>query len=171
MRTFNTYYSDLSQLGLFIEDKSIIDNSSLLIQIFTSSWDMSFIEKLQKYLNCTLPSAAIIGCTTDGEIMNGEVSTYKTVLSFTQFENTNLETYITKHQNNGYHTGKSIANSIVKETTKVLIIFADGINTNGDQLIAGLDSVNKEIIIAGGLAGDNGEFKNTFVLYLIKKVL
>ena len=163
MRTFNTYYTDLSQLGLFIEDKSIINNSSLLIQIFTSSCEISFIAKLQKFLNCVLPSASVIGCTTDGEIMNGAVSTYKTVLSFTQFDNTKLETYIIQHKNDGYHTGKSIAENITKDTTKLLIIFADGISTNGDQLISGLDSVNKEIVIAGGLAGDNGEFKRTFV--------
>jgi len=90
MKSINTYYIDQEQLKLFILDENISNSSSLLIQVFSAVNDKTFISTLLSQLTHYLPDAAIIGSTTDGEIMNGKVSSGKVVLSFTQFEHTTL---------------------------------------------------------------------------------
>ena len=163
MKSINTYYSDVVALHSFIQSHSIYNSPSLLIQVFTAKNDKVFIEELLSQLTHALPQAVIIGSTTDGEIMNGKVSTDKTVLSFTQFEHTTLQTHTEPHQQDGFFSGKSLAQALIKEDTKLIIAFADGLHTNGDAFLGGIHSVDPMMMVAGGLAGDNGTFTQTYV--------
>ena len=134
MKNINTYYSNLENLELFLYNNTIIDSPSLLIQVFTAKNNKAFIEELLTNIVSLLPKAIIIGSTTDGEIMNGLVSTHRTVLSFTQFQHTTFKTAIVQHKKDGFFSGKSIAESLIKEETKLIIAFADGVNTNGGSI-------------------------------------
>lgn len=163
MKTLNTYYHNDKELESFITKNQITDSQSLLIQIFTASTDKEFIQNLLNTLNTLLPQAKILGSTTDGEISNGKVSTGQTVFSFTQFQNTDLELACLDHKENSYISGQEIAKTLVKKDTKLIIAFADGLHTNGELFLDGIHSVNKDIIVAGGMAGDNAAFNNTYV--------
>lgn len=163
MKSINTYYTDLTELRSFIQAHSIENSPSLLIQVFTSNNDKQFIEKLLKQLSTVLPNAVIIGSTTDGEIMNGKVTVDKTVLNFTQFEYTRLKTELAIHQKDGFFSGQSLAKALVQEDTKLIIAFADGLHTNGEAFLKGINSVNSDVIVAGGLAGDHATFDKTYV--------
>jgi len=163
MTSINTYYTDKEALHSFISHEKVQDSSSLLIQIFTASADESFISTLLSELNTLLPNAAMIGSTTDGEIMNGEVSSGKVVLSFTQFEHTTLKASIIEHQNDGYASGQYLAKELIEPDTKLMIAFIDGLHTNGEVFLGGITSVHDNIIVAGGLAGDNSTYNKTFV--------
>ena len=163
MKTINTYYEDFQTLQDFLINHTIVDSPSLLIQVFTSKNDKFFIQTLLNELTTVLSQAIIIGSTTDGEIMNAEVSTHKTVLSFTQFKHTRLKTDIVTHEKDGYFSGHSLAKSLIEEDTQLMIAFADGLHTNGESFLEGIHSVDQNVIIAGGLAGDNAAFKETYV--------
>ncbi|BAF72804.1 PAS domain S-box protein [Sulfurovum sp. NBC37-1] len=163
MKTFNTYYENHETLQTFVEIHSIQDAPSLLIQVFTSENNPSYIQKLLNELTAFLPQAVIIGSTTDGEIMNGKVSTRKTVLSFTRFEHTQLKADAAIHQKNGYFSGQDLAKSLIREDTRLLIAFVDGLHTNGEAFLSGIDSVSGDVIVSGGLAGDNGSLTETYV--------
>jgi len=163
MKSINTYYTDQATLRSFIEEEKIEDGSTLLIQVFTAHSDQEFIEKLLKNLTEILPKAVIIGSTTSGEIMNGEISTDKTVLSFTQFQHTTLQTATAIHQKDGFFSGQSLAETLMKDDTKLIIAFADGLHTNGEAFLQGIHSINSDVIVAGGLAADNSEFIQTYV--------
>jgi len=163
MKSFNTYYTNVAMLKSFIQKYAIKNSSSLLIQVFTAVNDVKFIETLLKNITYLLPKAVIVGSTTDGEIMNGKVSTRKTVLSFTQFDHTELKAYITIHQKDGFFSGHSLAKSLVQDDTKLIIAFADGLHTNGEAFLEGINSVDSEVMVAGGLAGDNATFSQTYV--------
>jgi len=163
MKNVNTYYTNKKDLTQFLLENKIDDSPNLLIQVFTGVIQKSFIENLLFELNELLPQAALIGSTTDGEIMNGIVSTEKTVLSFTFFKYTTLQTYISTHKEDGYFSGKDIAEKLIKKDTKLLIAFADGLNSNGELFLKAIDSISKEVIVAGGLAGDNANFKKTYI--------
>ena len=163
MKSINTYYTTKEELVLFINDEKIQDSSSILIQVFSAINEKAFISTLLFELTQLLPSAVIIGSTTDGEIMDGKVSSGKVVLSFTQFEHTTLKVSAIEHKINGYHTGQYLAKELISDDTKLLIAFADGMQTNGDEFLNGISSVNNEVIVSGGFAGDNFEFKKTFV--------
>ncbi|HFD14292.1 MAG TPA: diguanylate cyclase, partial [Epsilonproteobacteria bacterium] len=163
MTSINTYYTDFPSLVSFIQSSQIVDSPSLLIQIFTAHNDKKYIADLLENLTHLLPEAVIIGSTTDGEIMAGEVSTGQTVLSFTSFEATTLEVALVEHKEDGFCSGKHIGEKLMGKETKLIIAFADGLHTNGDAFLAGLNSVDNTIMVAGGLAGDNATFTNTFV--------
>ena len=163
MKSINTYYDDFQTLQAFLSEHTIEDSPSLLIQVFTSKNDKSFIQTLLNELTTVLPQASIIGSTTDGEIMNAEVSTHKTVLSFTQFKYTQLKTDIVMHKKDGYFSGQSLARSLIQDDTKLLIAFVDGLSSNGEAFLDGIHSVNSDVMVAGGLAGDNATFTQTYV--------
>ena len=163
MQSFNTYYTNRVVLENFITNNNIKDNNLLLIQIFTSINKKKFIEKLLNDINFIFKEAIVIGSTTDGEIMNGKVSVNKTVLNFTQFKNTKLTVASIIHKENGYYSGQFLAKNLIKNNTKLLISFADGLNTNAEEFLKGINTVDKNIKIAGGLAGDRAKFKKTIV--------
>ena len=163
MKSINTYYTDLTGLRSFIQSHAIENSPSLLIQIFTARNDRQFIEELLKHFSTLLPKAVIIGSTTDGEIMDGKVSTDKTVLNFTLFEHTRLKTETATHQKDGFLSGQFLAQALIEDDTKLIIAFADGLHTNGEAFLEGMDSVNSDVIVAGGLAADHATFEQTYV--------
>lgn len=163
MKSINTYYRTKEELESFINDEKIQDSPSLLIQIFSAFNDKTFISTLLSELTQLLPNTVIIGSTTDGEIMDGKVSSGKVVLSFTQFEHTTLKAAAIEHKSNGYKSGQYLAKTLIGNDTKLLIAFADGLHTNGEEFLNGIASVNDEVIVAGGHAGDNNNFIETLV--------
>ncbi len=163
MKSINTYYTSKEELESFINHENIQNSSSLLIQVFSSNTDKVFISTLLSDLTQFLPDAVIIGSTTDGEIMDGRVSSDKVVLSFTQFEHTTLKAAAVEHIRDGYHSGQHLAKALIVSDTKLMIAFADGLHTNGESFLSGIASVNDEVIVAGGHAGDNSKFKETLV--------
>ncbi len=163
MKSINTYYTNKEELAVFINDKNIQNSSSLLIQVFSAITDKAFISTLLSELTLLLPDAVIIGSTTDGEIMDGKVSSDKVVLSFSQFNNTTLQAAAVKHIANGYNSGQYLAKSLISDDTKLLITFVDGLNTNGEEFLNGIASIDDKIIVAGGHAGDNSNFIETLV--------
>ncbi|HEY9190092.1 MAG TPA: EAL domain-containing protein [Sulfurovum sp.] len=163
MKSINTYYTTKEDLESFIQDSNLQNASSLLIQVFSAIVDKSFLSTLLSELETLLPEAEILGTTTDGEIMNGKVSSGKVVLNFTQFEQTSLKTAAIAHTADGYHSGQYLAKELIGEETKLLIAFTDGIHTNGEAFLKGIASVNEDVIVAGGAAGDNSRFIDTLV--------
>ena len=157
------YYENSSKLKTFVNRHHIQNSSMLLIQIFSGINDTQYIQNMIDDIVALLPEAVIIGATTDGEIMNGRVSTHKSVISFTEFEYTRLSVASTEHQDDGYEAGKYLAQTLIEEDTKLLIAFADGLHSNGEAFLEGIDSVNKDVMVSGGLAGDNATFTTTYV--------
>ncbi len=163
MKSINTYYTNKEDLASFVKNEKIQNTSSLLIQVFSAITDTNFISELLSILTSLLPDAVIIGTTTDGEIMDGKVSSGKIVLNFTQFENTTLKSVSIEHQKDGYFSGQTIAKNLIEADTKLLICFVDGLHTNGEKFLNGISSINDSIVVAGGHAGDNNQFIKTVV--------
>ena len=163
MKTFNTCYTTQEDFKLFLEDNHIQDNDKLLIQVFTSTINEEAIVVLRDAIVSLLPSAALIGATTDGEICSGRVKTGSTVVSLTQFENTNLETTMVLACGDSFESGVLLANALVSSDTKAIITFTDGLHCNGEAYLDGIHTITKDVVIAGGLAGDNAQFVMTYV--------
>lgn len=165
MTTLTKLFTTEHELTKYCSSNNIYNNKSLLIQVLTGTIEISFIQYIQSILNKLFPSAVIIGTTTNGSIMEGEViADEQTVLVFSQFENSILRSHILKHTSNKHFTtGKLLAKEIVIPNTKVIISFSDGIKTNGDDYLAGLNSIDSSVIISGGMAGDHTRLIDTFV--------
>lgn len=163
MQSHNFIYTSSTELKDFIDTHSIVDSTSLLIQVFTALDTKEKIQDLIHVVSRLLPNAVIIGSTTDGEIANGKAFEQTTVLNFAQFSDTRLEVAVSTHKEKGYYSGQHIAKTLIKEDTKLLITFADGIHTNGESYLNGINNVKSDMSVAGGLAGDYGAFRQTFV--------
>ncbi len=163
MITLNTYYTSDTLLNEFIEDHNLQDSSKLLIQIFTAQNDFKFITQLTNFFSIYFPLSALIGTTTDGEIKDGYVSTHKTVISFSTFESVRLKSYISDTFDSYHQAGSDLASAVIQDDTKAIIAFIDGLGGNGEEFLNGLHTINPDITIAGGLAGDNATFTKTYI--------
>lgn len=164
MRTVNTYYTDKDELKVFLHNNEIFDEQTVLVQVFTGIIDQGYIKSLIDDILFFLPDSQIIGTTTDGEILNTKVSTTRTVLSFTCFEHIALKTsHVEYKDENIFEDAYSLAQKIKQDDTKLIITFADGLNTNGEKYLKGLSEELNGVTIAGGLSGDNAVFNKTFV--------
>jgi len=156
LKNFSIYYEKKEDIEQFIKKLDL--NKKILVQVFSGIVDENIIQEIQNkfkpYENITL-----IGTTTDGEI-NNKVTTKKIVIVATQFDNTTLKSHLAVKKDE-FLLGEEIADRIITHNTKAVISFMTGVGVNAEEYLKGLNK--KEIIIAGGLAGDNGEFKKTFV--------
>ncbi len=171
MRTINKQYQGRDDLEKFIISNDIKDCKNILLQIFTGICETQFIEKILFQVTSLIPHIKIIGSTTSGEIMEDKALENSTVLSFSLFEKTKIETYYTEIGETSSQTAQKLISQFDKNgSAKVAISFADGLSVNGEEFINTLGSYKDNLVIAGGLAGDNAEFKQTFT-FTQEKVL
>ena len=156
-----------STIAELMENEPFTADSQTLIQIFCANNNLEVIKEIQNYFKNSYKDAVILGTTTDGAIHNGTIYFQnKHVATFTHFEKTTLKSMLVEHQNSldkSFESGKRLLEAIIDKNTKVLISFADGLHTNGEEFLNGISSVNPDIIVSGGLAGDNGELQQTYV--------
>lgn len=112
------------------------------------------------------PIANIVTISDCGQIIRDEVfddSIMSTALQFEQSTNKVLSFNI-KHFEDSKALGKKIATDFSKENLRLILVLADGILVNGSDLVEGLRSnLPSEVIVTGGLAGDNAAFVETKV--------
>jgi hypothetical protein len=167
MKSFNIIYENTEQLQNDIQQLDIeMDSGDILVQIFTSMCEKERIMALCALVKKLLPGARIIGTTTSGEIINRDIVVNSTVLSISVFECTKIKAAFLicgNHEEDSFQLGADIARALISEDTKALILFSDGLNTNGEDIIKGVESVNHEVMVAGGRAADNGYMNETLV--------
>ena len=163
MRTKNSYYSNKNEFLQFARENSFVKEKTLLVQIFSSVLEKNIIAQTVDEILEVLPQAKIIGATTDGEILENIVSTDKIVVSVTAFERASLELGLAEYCGDSFACGQTLASKIVKDDTKALILFSDGLHTNGEAFLNGVKEVSGDIPLAGGMAGDAALFKETFI--------
>jgi len=135
---------------------------SKLIQIFTSITDKTKLQKLLDKYSKKFPDSIILGTTTAGEIAHAKMVDNSTIISLSLFEKTILKTKYTK--NIDKKSGQKLSAKICSKHTKATIILSESLRgQNYDGFIKGFKKENPNIILAGGLAGDNFKLKKTFV--------
>jgi len=163
MKTYNTYFDSSEQFTAFVHAHQIVDNKRLLIQMFTSLFDKQQILTIRDTIITLFPNAVLIGATTDGEICSGRVTVGRTVISLTQFTETFLLSTLIEGEGPSLLLGKKLAYQLMKEGGTLLITFSDGTYCNGEDYLKGISEVQPELIVSGGMAGDNARFQNTYV--------
>ena len=139
-------------------NKNVGENT--LIQVFCGEGKERFKEISSK-LRKKFPRAVLIGSSTDGEIYNKEILNNNTVISISEFDNTSIEgLYVNEYNSflNGVEIGKKFKDS------KLLISFVEVFSNNAEDFLKGISGVKRNLLVAGGVAGDNGEFKKTYIM-------
>ena len=165
MRQFIHKYTTTNELDRWLVSSTHSDYSSILIQIFSGILDPDIIRSVTKAILQTLPDAVIIGTTTGGEILNGKMLDESIVISLSLFDQTDLKS-IHIIGNDSESLGKEIADSIVDEDTTCVIMFADGLQCNGDAILRGFNKASlNDVLVAGGMSGDNYHFEHTYCIH------
>lgn len=122
----------------------------------------------QDDIESTYPNAHRIGCSTAGEIYGTEVTDETLVATAISFEHTRLHGVSLKlgDVRDSFQAGEQLANSLPGESLVHVLVFSDGKNVNGSELVAGLTQHLPEgVTLTGGLAGDGDRFQETLVLW------
>jgi len=138
------------------------EKDNILIQVFCGQ-GRERLQGIGSLISQKLPQAICIGATTDGEIIHSNVSTMSCVIAISHFTATTLHIHASSGRPS-YETGCDIAKGITTDRTKLLIILSDGTTTNGDELLQGIYAHAPNVTIAGGMAGDNATFTQTYIL-------
>jgi len=123
--------------------------------------------KLQSVLKARYPTAQIIGCSTSGEITAAGVFDDSLQITAILWEKTVQRVTHTKMSGmqNSYETAAGLAKQLKSDTLKAVLVYSDGLNVNGSELLEGFKSVLGEIPVMGGMAGDGFGFSKTVQLF------
>jgi len=163
MKIYTYRFVSDEDFALFIAQKELNLASNIFVMCYSGIDDQAINQEILNCIKSLLPQASIMGSTTDGEIFETEVMVHSFVLSLTTFESTKLHIELFSAEQDSFQAGQMIANEGVKLGAKVAIIVADGIVTNGDFLMDGVNSIAPSLVVAGGLAGDNGRYEESFI--------
>lgn len=169
LQTLNMFYNDYRDLSEFVRLNSDVlvspNQTAVLVQIFSGRYEKQFLAKLSAEITGLIPHAQIIGATTTGEIMNGQVSVLRTVLSFSVFEQTSVRVSLfPKDEKNDFELGRSVAVNLGSDKAKVLILFSTGISVKAKEMLMGVNSVNPNLYVAGGNASKSSIGKQSFLV-------
>lgn len=142
-----------------------IDFHANLCLLFVSP-DFPETQKVLDDLKSRFPDSTIIGCSTAGEISDITVKDETIALTAIQLEKTAIKkvAYKVNDMDCSQDAGVTIANSLIQDNLKHVIVLSDGLNVNGAELVSGLKSKLTDVSITGGLAADGSAFNKTFVI-------
>lgn len=164
MKTFNLTFTGYDELEVFLDTHRIMDASSLLIQFFDGMLNLQNTSELLEYLSKRVPQAHIIGASTDGEIIDAGIQDNSVVLSFTLFQSTALSSTIIPLEEGSFDAGKHLASEANRFGAQAIIVFTNPFETNGDLFMQGFSEHADNVVLAGGMAGDNGQFHSAYVI-------
>lgn len=160
MKTYN-YSLNNEPINDIINFDLFKNEETVLIQVFCGQNEERFQETIDS-LNSYLPNSFCIGASSDGEICEEKVLTQSIIISISVFKNTLIKEAFDVEEDS-FKRGSNLANKLITKNTQALIIFVDAMNTNAEFFLKGAQSINPNIIIAGAIAADNAQFKNTYV--------
>lgn len=98
-----------------------------------------------------MPLAKVVGSSTASEILDGKIIIILVYWPLV-FLKTQISTHLVPHEGVcHFNSGERLARTLFRPDTKVLILFGDGLNSNGEEIIQGIDSVDQNVVVAGGL--------------------
>lgn len=124
-------------------------------------------QQLAKALHQAAPTAAVIGCSTAGEIAIDRVYDHSCIITAVKFAHTQVKTVTTTITDmaDSFAAGARLGRELSPHQLTGVLLLGTGVAINGSALVAGLEStLPNGINISGGLAGDAGAFKQTWTL-------
>lgn len=113
------------------------------------------------------PDARIVGCSTGGQIVRGDVRDDEIGVLAMRFERSAFALAQAQISNPAHSdaVGRQLGKALDRPDLKAIFVLSDGTRVNGSGLVVGLrESVGEGVSIAGGLAGDGARFEETLVL-------
>jgi len=162
MKTHHITYNSQKELLKSIKVFKKFSYKSLLVQIYSGHSDTKKLQQIINTIKKELKNVFIIGASTAGEIVNAKVNENSISIGFTAFANTTLKLAYSKNTN--AKSAQKLIKKIDSKNIKAIILLSNGLSGNHQEFLQEFNSYNKEVIISGGLAGDNFELKKTYII-------
>jgi hypothetical protein len=129
-------------------------------------------QKLLDGIAAAAPGVPLVGCTTDGEISTKGLSLNSVVVMALASDTIRFHSaYAENLSKDSFDAGSQVVKAFQGLNCDYLQVFSDGLCGNADKIIQGVKaSLGDDIRIAGGTAGDGGDFKRTYQ-YIGNRVL
>ncbi len=149
----------LNQLGAFAPD---------VILLFWGEAPLAAPQVLTQ-IQALCPNTPVIGCSSSGDIHRKGIVNDGWIINAIRFEHAETRLEITEtevtHIDDSRAAGVRLTQSLSHEHLQYVFVLSPGVLVDGAQLIHGAsETLPDATLISGGMAGDNGEFEQTFVL-------
>ncbi|MGM0518593.1 MAG: FIST N-terminal domain-containing protein [Campylobacterota bacterium] len=145
-----------------IDAKNYNSYESILVQIFCSQ-EKNQLKQIAKEIKKILPQSVCIGSTSAGEIDNNKTTDNSTLVAISCFEHTTIKT-AKSSDNSSIQRGLDIGTKLNHEDNKLMILFANSLNTNIEELLNGIKKINSKFTICGAVPGNINNQDKTYVL-------
>lgn len=122
--------------------------------------------QLQAALQARFPTASVVGCSTGGEIVRGEVLDDSLLATAIEFEHGRVQVVSADDATpaESEAIGERLALRLHDPQLRGVIVFSDGLRVSGTSLGRGLTKVlGAAVPVCGALAGDGARFQQTWV--------
>ena len=146
--------------------EALADIKPNLVFVFSSVGVMRdgvFVDVLTK----TFPGAALLGCSTAGEIAGERVRDGSTVVTAVRWDKVRQRVATAKvvDMSGSADAGREIGTKLAGDGLRAVLVLGPGLGINGSALIEGIvEKIGPNIPVSGGLAGDGGAFVETLTL-------
>lgn len=143
-----------------------LDSDNTMVVAFAAP---SYAERPDLFaaLTTAYPRAAVIGCSTAGEIDRTRVRDESITVAVIQFERTRVRRALAQIESadRSFAAGGALADQLAAEDLRAVLVLSRGHEVNGSELIRGINAkLSEGVIVTGGLAGDGDRFGKTFVI-------
>jgi len=112
------------------------------------------------------PGAAVLGCSTAGEICDTHVADGTLAVTAVAFAHTAVKGGRVRVDADSADTGARLAALLPREGLRHAFVLADGLGVDGTRLARGLrHGLPPHVAVTGGLAGDGNRFQQTRVVW------
>lgn len=142
-----------------------LDGPQTLVLAFGAPLYAQQAETLQA-LRDALPQAVQVGCSTAGEIFEGEVRDNTLSVAVIRFASTELVRAVTPvaDREDSAAAGQRLAAQLHRPGLRAVLLFSEGVQVNGTALVDALTRhLPPDVAMFGGLAGDGDRFGSTWV--------
>lgn len=152
--------------GAWSEPFPDLDSEKTLVLAFAAP---EYGEQPQLFaeLAAAYPRAAVIGCSTSGEIDHTRIRDHSICVAVIRFEHTRVR-YARAELRDAelsFGAGGALADQLVGPGLRAVLVLSRGHDVNGSELIRGLNAkLPSEVVVTGGLAGDGDRFGKTYVV-------
>lgn len=143
-----------------------LDSDQTLVLAFASPSYAGRVEVFAE-LRRAFPVAAVIGCSTAGEIEHTQVRDDSITVAAVRFERTRVRQVVARIEEaaSSFAAGGRLAAELAGPDLRAVIVLSRGHDVNGSELIRGLNAkLAAGVVVTGGLAGDGPRFGQTFVI-------
>jgi hypothetical protein len=114
----------------------------------------------------TYPHSHIVGCSTSGEIFADKILDDSLVVGVAQFEKSTARVATAPIcTETSFTAGQTLGAALLAPNLRAVLVFSDGLQVNGSELVRGLNAALPEsVVVTGGLAGDGDRFARTWVI-------